>query len=149
MHFLHAISKPHTGKERGKLRSNLVGAAEGDGDSCTKAGLCLEFGTGTEKNIAKAVSYFKKGYEAGSIEGRTKYGSSHFYGWTIPPNTARGFKLWNEASELGDVGADPQLAQCYEYGIAVPRRSTVTAFRLMESAYKKRAIWAGRKLARY
>lgn len=56
----------------------LVAASNEDGDSCTQVGLCLQFGTGIEQNVAKAVTFFKKGYEAGSIHGRTKYGSVYF-----------------------------------------------------------------------
>lgn len=52
----------------------LVGAGEGGGDSCTKAGLCLEFGTGMEKNAEKAVSYFKKGYEVEGLSAQALYG---------------------------------------------------------------------------
>lgn len=52
-----------------------------------------------------------------------------------------------EASEAGSVEAYAKLAQFYECGIQV-KRSTTTAFRLMESTYKKE-IWSGRKLAKY
>lgn len=56
----------------------LGGAAKGHGESCNQAGVCLEHGIGTEKNVAEAVLYFKRGYAAGTTYGRTMYGISLF-----------------------------------------------------------------------
>lgn len=126
-----------------------ISTAQGDGDSCAQVGDCFQFGVETKKNVTQSVLYYSKGYHAGNIKCRLKYGSGLFYGWTMPSNPARGFKLLTEASEAEDLEAATQWGQFYECGIQVGRRSTITAFQLMKSAYKKKAIWSGRKLARY
>jgi len=131
-------------KDLGKLLS-----ISGDADSYNEVGECLEYAIGTKANMASAAMYYKKASDAGSKKGDSNYGYCVFHGRSMPPNPAYGFKLLTRASQAGEVGANVDLARCYETGIQVERRSPSTAFKLIESAYQSRVIWAARKTARY
>lgn len=58
----------------------LVGAGEGDAESFTKIGQCLEYGQGTVADADKALAYYRKGSEGASRKGGAIYGYVVFHG---------------------------------------------------------------------
>lgn len=107
------------------------------------------FGQGTAMDFQSAFTVYKRAAEAGSMRGKWAHGFYTFHGQGTKPNPVLGFKLLQKASKGGELRANNELAQFYEYGIEVDLRSPRKAFELQKKAYDAGVQWAARNIGNY
>ena len=93
------------------------------------------YGTGTEKNLAKAFECYEKGAQAGSSRAANMLGIMYGKGEYVEQNERKAFEFFKKAVELDDtyITAVKNLAYCYSNGEGVGQDS-YEAFKLYKQA---------------
>lgn len=97
----------------------LICAGKGHAELHVQIGERCAFGQGTEVNFEIGIQNYKLASESGSMSGSYLFGHHLLHGTAIGPVPKRGFKLLDQESNGGELRANNDLAQCYEYGIEV------------------------------
>ena len=71
-------------------------------------------GKGTKGNLRKAISYYKKAYEANAEDSQVSYGVACLFN---SKDQKLGFELLKELDDSKDYMAYSFLKLCYEYGV--------------------------------
>ncbi|PFB59137.1 hypothetical protein CN268_20030 [Bacillus anthracis] len=79
---------------------------------CSLATFLIE-GTGVEKNVEEAISWFRRAAETGDVDSMSYYGGKLLLGETIPQDVEEGEKLLVNAYEKGDEEAANMLGVYY------------------------------------
>src|SRR3990167_7403292 len=117
-----AVSLQDGGKEKEAFALFLRGAAMGDKEAMTAAGVCLMTGKGTRKDAKKAVEWWRKGVELGQVRSMFNLARALQEGDGVAEKDVEGaVELYRRAWEAGDKDAGFALARCYERGEGVTR----------------------------
>ena len=99
------------------------------------AGLCYEFGRGTDKDMVKAVRYYKIAAEAGLSTSLLNLGVAYQYGeGGLDIDLKKAVDLYRKAAEKGDRIAQCNLGYCYEQGDGVEKDMSLAAYWYRKSA---------------
>ena len=92
----------------------------GQTEACFYVGYAYEWGTGVEKDLAKAAACYTEGIQAGkSREGcSNRLGAMYYNGKGVPQDYAKAFQLIKWADDQGTTGnwGACYLGECYGYG---------------------------------
>ena len=95
--------KDYDTENLGNLESNL--------------GRDFEYGKGVDKDINKAIEWYKKSAERGSVYGMTHYADVYYNGKDgTPKDYDKAFYWYGKAAATKNVYGRIMLAECYEYG---------------------------------
>ena len=79
--------------------------AKNDAYACGMVAYFYNKGFGTEKNIKKAIKYYKKGCNLNDKDSCTLLGYYYYKGEILPQNTAKAKEYLNKACKLGNKDA--------------------------------------------
>lgn len=124
-------------------------AEQGVADALCNQGYCLETGTGTAKDEAKAVECYTKAIAAVPLP-QAKYNLALCYinGRGVPKDPQKAMPLLVDAANAGHPDALCELSRCCALGIGVPQ-DTKQAFDLCIQAAQAGSAEAQYTLARY
>ncbi len=89
----------------------LARADGGDPKAQLDLALCYDSGDGIERDKEKAVYWFEKAAEQGSIEAQYLIGLMLYQGEAVPQNRSRAVYWMKKAADKGDAKAKWALAQ--------------------------------------
>ena len=94
-------------------------ALSGDIEAQYNTGRCYEEGFGTEKNGAKAMSWYNTAAQQGHMEAQFRLACLYDFGENVLHNNVQAVKWYTMAAEQGKMEAQYNLAICYEDGNGV------------------------------
>lgn len=100
-------------------------------------GLCYEFGHGTEKNLKKAVEFYEKAIEEGSVSAMLNLGVLYCENKEGFANPSRGLELVKRAAEGGKATAMFDLYLYYRFGRGVTQIDEKQAHYWLDKAAEK------------
>ena len=122
-----AFTRPyrHSTKESGKWGR---AADQGDADAQDKLGVMHADVAGVPKNIAEAVSWFRKAAAQGLASAQYNLGWMYANGEGVPKNDAEAVSWFRKAADQGDASAQFALGLMYNNGIGVPKNAAEAYF---------------------
>lgn len=100
-----------------RFKAQLEKAESGNVKAMYEVGRLYERGRGTDKNLATAVSWYKKASDAGHDSAKARLGKMYLEGRGVKKDTVRASKLISTAAQNNVPGAQYQLGVMYEIGI--------------------------------
>ncbi len=115
-----AFTRPyrHSTKESGKWGR---AADQGDADAQDKLGVMHADVAGVPKNIAEAVSWFRKAAAQGLASAQYNLGTMYYNGEGVPKNDAEAVTWFRKAAVQGLASAQYNLGWMYANGEGVPK----------------------------
>ena len=106
-------------------------AEQGDAHAQYNLGVCYDKGYGVEKDLRKAVKWFRKSAEQGDAKAQYNLGYCYAYGDGVEKNLREAVKWYRKSAEQGLKEAQYNLALCYDkgYGVEKDLRETVKWYR--------------------
>lgn len=99
----------------------LQKAQEGNAEAQNLLGICYYEGYGTEKDLKKAVEWYRKAAEQGNAESQYHLGYCYANGEGVEENQAKAAEWYKKAAEKGIANAQCNLAYRYIEGNGVPK----------------------------
>jgi SEL1 protein len=99
-------------------------------------GIIYFYGSGVEKNYAKALQYFQMSADQGYVEGHFLLGIMYYFGYGVKKDYKMAVKYFNLAAQLGHVLGYFNLAQMHATGTGV-LRSCTTATELYKNVAER------------
>lgn len=99
-------------------------------------GIIYFYGSGIEKNYARALQYFQLSADQGYVEGHFLLGIMYYYGYGVKKDFKMAVKYFNLAAQLGHVLGYYNLAQMHATGTGV-LRSCSTATELYKNVAER------------
>jgi TPR repeat protein len=78
-------------------------------------------GDGVSRNVAQAVTWFRRAAEQGHGLGQFNLAQAYRYGRSVPKDPAQALSWYRKAAEGGSSGAQIQLFDILDRGLEVPR----------------------------
>lgn len=119
-----------------RYKEFLVEANNGNAIAMYELGVMTEHGRGTEKNIDKAIVWYKKAIEHDNSSAYVRLGKLYLEGVSVNKNYNKAFQYLQSAKNNKSYGAYYYLALMHEKGFGVPKNLS-----LAKSNYDKAAKW--------
>lgn len=103
------------------FKSVSEAAAAGDARSQTVLGNMYHDGWGVDKDITKALEWYRKAADQGYAEGQFALGHEYATGHGVPADAAKAIELFRKAAEQGHGQAQYRLGTYYHEGKHVPQ----------------------------
>ncbi len=119
-----------------RYKEFLTEANNGSGAAMYELGMMTERGHGTERNIDKAISWYKKAIENDNSSAYVRLGKLYLEGMGVDKNYKLSFKYLQSAEKHKTSGAYCYLAVMYENGYGTAKNLS-----LAKQNYDKAAKW--------
>ncbi len=96
-----------------------VKAEQGDAEAQCDLGVCHEFGNGVEKDLVKAVEWYRRAAEQGLPRAQYNLGVCYEFGKGMWKHMPSAIEWYTKAAEQGYAEAQCNLAVCFEFGTGV------------------------------
>ena len=96
-----------------------LSAEAGLGDALNRMGYCYEYGIAVEKDISKAIEFYKKAAKKQNNKGQCNLGRIYDEGKGIEKNLVEAIRLYKLSADQENPSAQMKLGYCYEFGYGV------------------------------
>jgi uncharacterized protein len=96
-------------------------AEAGNASAQYALGLRYSEGKSVAKDLAQAVTWWRKAAEQGNVDAQFNLGGAYYKGEGVLKDTTQGMEWWQKAAEQGDVSAQYILGVMYDEGDGVPK----------------------------
>ena len=103
------------------LRQLKTLAGAGDTNAQFSLGAMYENGEGVPKDVAQAVSWYRRAAEQGVASAQNNLGAMYYRGDGVPKDAAQAVSWFRKAAEQGNAHAQFSLGAAYESGEGVPK----------------------------
>lgn len=103
-------------------RVNLYEAATAD--DLFNLGWCYDYGIGGEQDMTKAISFYHRAIELGSLKALNQLGWCYHYGRGVEKDEKKAYEIYRAAADKGHVMSFNQLGFCYSTGLGVPKNDS-------------------------
>lgn len=87
--------------------------------ACWVLALAYELGRGVQKDMKRALGYYRKGSFLGNLDCQANLGVLFIEGKKVPEDKKKGFELCLKAAEQGHGNAMKAVGNCYQFGYGV------------------------------
>ncbi|MCI6654991.1 MAG: sel1 repeat family protein [Clostridium sp.] len=98
-------------------------AEHGDAESLFLVGNIYYYGLEIEKNLIRAIDYYKKAAEKGNDKAQNKLGVIYYKGESEKENYDEAYQYFKKAAEQGNSLAQWNLGTCYEDGKGIKKNA--------------------------
>lgn len=99
----------------------FLDAQQGDPKAMGTLGLLYEKGKGCRKDLAKALTWLKKGAKKGDAAAENNLGFLYFQGIGVEQNDQEAYRWFKKAAEQGLASAEANLGLMYARGAGIPK----------------------------
>ena len=96
-----------------------LAANHGDDDAKNNLGIYYQNGIGVERDLAKAIRYFREAAENGNFQAQFSLGLTYFSGNGVPQDYAVAVEWFEKAAAQNEPDSQYHLYLCYSQGLGV------------------------------